>query len=293
MFEAVAGAYPERTASCSATGGSPTPTCSSAAGGSAHVLADAGLGARTRAATGSAGHESGQDHIGLYLHNGNEYLEGMLGAYAARVGAVQRQLPLRRRGAALPPARLGSPRRSSTTPRFAPMLAEIRDQAARAGAPPPGRRRARARPLLDGARGLRGGARRGRPRPARRPALPRRPLHPLHRRHHRHAQGRAVAPARHLRRGHGRAALRRRRGPPRPRRRSSRPAPAAGCARLVLPAAHARRGPVELVQHVHRRGQGRAADDPTHLDAGAGLGPRRPRGRAAPSRSSATPSPAR
>ena len=31
------------------------------------------------------GWESGQDHLGLYLHNGNEYLEGMLGAYAARV----------------------------------------------------------------------------------------------------------------------------------------------------------------------------------------------------------------
>jgi fatty-acyl-CoA synthase len=31
------------------------------------------------------GWESGQDHLGLYLHNGNEYLEGMLGAYGARV----------------------------------------------------------------------------------------------------------------------------------------------------------------------------------------------------------------
>jgi acyl-CoA synthetase (AMP-forming)/AMP-acid ligase II len=29
--------------------------------------------------------ESGQDHLGLYLHNCNEYLEGMLGAYKARV----------------------------------------------------------------------------------------------------------------------------------------------------------------------------------------------------------------
>ena len=28
--------------------------------------------------------ESGQDHIALYLHNGNEYLEGMLGAFKAR-----------------------------------------------------------------------------------------------------------------------------------------------------------------------------------------------------------------
>jgi 3-oxocholest-4-en-26-oate---CoA ligase len=31
------------------------------------------------------GWESGQDHLALYLHNGNEYLEGMLGGYKARV----------------------------------------------------------------------------------------------------------------------------------------------------------------------------------------------------------------
>ena len=30
------------------------------------------------------GWESGQDHVALYLHNGNEYLEGMLGAFKAR-----------------------------------------------------------------------------------------------------------------------------------------------------------------------------------------------------------------
>jgi 3-oxocholest-4-en-26-oate---CoA ligase len=29
--------------------------------------------------------QSGQDHLGLYLYNGNEYVEGMLGAYKARV----------------------------------------------------------------------------------------------------------------------------------------------------------------------------------------------------------------
>ncbi len=31
------------------------------------------------------GHESGQDHLGIYLRNGNEYLESMIGAYRARV----------------------------------------------------------------------------------------------------------------------------------------------------------------------------------------------------------------
>jgi acyl-CoA synthetase (AMP-forming)/AMP-acid ligase II len=32
-----------------------------------------------------AGHESGQDHLAIYLHNGNEYLESMLGSLKARV----------------------------------------------------------------------------------------------------------------------------------------------------------------------------------------------------------------
>jgi fatty-acyl-CoA synthase len=30
-------------------------------------------------------HESGQDHLAIYLYNGNEYVEGMLGAFKARV----------------------------------------------------------------------------------------------------------------------------------------------------------------------------------------------------------------
>ena len=42
-----------------------------------------GLGAHTERADLS-GHESGQDHLALYLYNSNEYLEGMLGAYQAR-----------------------------------------------------------------------------------------------------------------------------------------------------------------------------------------------------------------
>jgi acyl-CoA synthetase (AMP-forming)/AMP-acid ligase II len=35
--------------------------------------------------TALQGWESGQDHLALYLHNGNEYLEGMLGGYKARM----------------------------------------------------------------------------------------------------------------------------------------------------------------------------------------------------------------
>ena len=50
----------------------------------ANVLLDHGFEVRTEREH-LQGWESGQDHLGLYLHNGNEYLEGMLGAYAARV----------------------------------------------------------------------------------------------------------------------------------------------------------------------------------------------------------------
>lgn len=50
----------------------------------ARALHSWGLGAR-RERHELAPHESGQSHLGLYLANGNEYLEGMLGAYRARV----------------------------------------------------------------------------------------------------------------------------------------------------------------------------------------------------------------
>jgi len=46
------------------------------------VLNAEGAG-RLRPFNGSAEWESTQRHVALYLHNGNEYLEGMLGAYAA------------------------------------------------------------------------------------------------------------------------------------------------------------------------------------------------------------------
>lgn len=49
-----------------------------------NVLASLGLGAHTERDR-LAGHESGQDHLGIYLHNGNEYIEAMLGAFRARV----------------------------------------------------------------------------------------------------------------------------------------------------------------------------------------------------------------
>jgi len=53
----------------------------------ANVLAGAGLGVRA-GRTELAGHESGQDHVALYLYNGNEYIEGMLGAFKSRTAPL-------------------------------------------------------------------------------------------------------------------------------------------------------------------------------------------------------------
>jgi 3-oxocholest-4-en-26-oate---CoA ligase len=50
----------------------------------ANFLTRHGLGCRQERG-GLQNFESGQDHLGLYLFNGNEYLEGMLGAFKARV----------------------------------------------------------------------------------------------------------------------------------------------------------------------------------------------------------------
>lgn len=50
----------------------------------ANFLIGQGLGAHTER-DGLADWESGQDHLGIYLYNGNEYLEAMVGAFKARV----------------------------------------------------------------------------------------------------------------------------------------------------------------------------------------------------------------
>jgi fatty-acyl-CoA synthase len=50
----------------------------------AGYLRSRGLGARRERDETLAGWESGQDHVGLYMYNCNEYLEAMLGAFKAR-----------------------------------------------------------------------------------------------------------------------------------------------------------------------------------------------------------------
>lgn len=50
----------------------------------ANYLSSQGLGCHTERHA-LQGWESGQDHLAIYLHNGNEYLESMLGSWKARV----------------------------------------------------------------------------------------------------------------------------------------------------------------------------------------------------------------
>ena len=145
--------------------------------------------------------------------------------------ALQRQLPLRRRGAPLPARRRRA--RGDRVPQ------RVRRSAGRGPTRPPrprgpaaGRRRQRCRSAPGRASGTR---RRWPPPVPTAPPVertPRRPLHPLHRRHHRHAQGRALAAGRHLRRRHGRPEPRRpaRSGPASTR---SRRAAVNGGARLL------------------------------------------------------------
>ncbi len=54
----------------------------------ANALAAEGLGAFPGGRAGLAGHETHEDHLAIYLYNGNEYLESMIGAFKARVGPV-------------------------------------------------------------------------------------------------------------------------------------------------------------------------------------------------------------
>lgn len=53
----------------------------------ANYLNDNGFGCSTERAD-LAPQDSGQDHLAIYLHNGNEYLECMLGSFKARVAPL-------------------------------------------------------------------------------------------------------------------------------------------------------------------------------------------------------------
>jgi 3-oxocholest-4-en-26-oate---CoA ligase len=83
LNEAVAAAIPDREAIVTATRRVTWAELARRTRRLGNLLADAGLGCR-RERDGLAPWESGQDHVALYLYNGHEYLEAMVGAAKAR-----------------------------------------------------------------------------------------------------------------------------------------------------------------------------------------------------------------
>jgi 3-oxocholest-4-en-26-oate---CoA ligase len=94
--------------------------------GFARYLTSVGLGCHTERAA-LKGHESGQDHLGIYLRNGNEYLEAMTGSYRARVAPFN--VSYRYVESELVYLLTDSKARALVYPaEFAPRVAAIRDQ---------------------------------------------------------------------------------------------------------------------------------------------------------------------
>jgi acyl-CoA synthetase (AMP-forming)/AMP-acid ligase II len=87
LHEAIAGLVGDRDGIVTATGRWSWAEVTDRTRRLARVLTDAGLGLRT-----DPGHvepwESPHDHVALYLYNGPEYLEGMLGAWKARCAPI-------------------------------------------------------------------------------------------------------------------------------------------------------------------------------------------------------------
>jgi fatty-acyl-CoA synthase len=84
IHEALAEAFPDRECIVTPTRRQTYATTCDRMRRLANVLAAHGLGCR-RERDALANHESGQDHLGIYMLNCPEYLEAMLGAYRARV----------------------------------------------------------------------------------------------------------------------------------------------------------------------------------------------------------------
>lgn len=84
IHEAIAAAIPDREAMVTAQHRFTWRDVATRSRKLANLLHAAGLGCH-RERGGLQPWESGQDHLALYLYNGHEYMEGMLGAYKARV----------------------------------------------------------------------------------------------------------------------------------------------------------------------------------------------------------------
>ena len=101
--DAIAAVIPDRVL---IQGGAATPTPMSSTGptGWRPTCTHADSAAKT-ARSALAGHEVGQDLLGIYAYNGHEYVEALLGCVPRPRRAVQRQLPLRRERTAVPARR--------------------------------------------------------------------------------------------------------------------------------------------------------------------------------------------
>ncbi len=84
VFTAVADAIPDRDCVVQGTLRRSYGAVADRSNRLANFLLDRGLSVRAERRD-LLGHESGQPHLGCYLHNGPEYLEAMVGSYAARV----------------------------------------------------------------------------------------------------------------------------------------------------------------------------------------------------------------
>ncbi len=87
LHEAIAAAIPEREALVFRDRRLPYAALAERSRRLANVLLSRGLHVR-RERSDLEPHESGQEHLAIYLYNGNEYVEGMLGAFKARVAPV-------------------------------------------------------------------------------------------------------------------------------------------------------------------------------------------------------------
>jgi fatty-acyl-CoA synthase len=87
VFETIAGAVPDREAVIFRDRRLRYAQLAERCRRLANFLLERGLRV-TRERSELQGHESGQEHLAIYLYNGNEYLEGMLGAFMARAAPL-------------------------------------------------------------------------------------------------------------------------------------------------------------------------------------------------------------
>ena len=242
IAEALAAAYPDREAIVTPTRRVTYGALAERARRLASVLAAHGLGVRRERAD-LANHESGQDHVGLYMLNCARVHRGHARLLSRARRALQRELPLRRRRAALP-ARRRRRGRARLPRALRADAGRASASACRSSASSSRSTTARASRSCPGALDYEAALAAASPAGPSVVPLARRPLHPLHRRHDGRAEGRPLAAGGHLPRRDDRRRARAA-GPDDASSSSSRRRRTGTYMRVHAdPAAHARRGAV-------------------------------------------------